>query len=216
VQIEGTGSSSATTSNVHFGSFSRSMSSVSASHTEDQLNYIYQEVVKLHKALESTKDYFRLRSDGDAHLVMSKTKAGKIAELFKDAAEALNRLFDDRKIQSSSNGDLETFVSEIRSDLKSAVSEAFDSTSSTLQTGYGITFDFSVSARRVVDFTSLDQNELIKKLTTDGGPMEELLYGKKSRDNDGLLEKMLKALESAKADLKDILGTSGVFIDTKA
>ena len=216
MQIEGTGSSSATTSNVHFGSFSRSMSSVSASHTEDQLNYIYQEVVKLHKALESTKDYFRLRSDGDAHLVMSKTKAGKIAELFKDAAEALNRLFDDRKIQSSSNGDLETFVSEIRSDLKSAVSEAFDSTSSTLQTGYGITFDFSVSARRVVDSTSLDQNELIKKLTTDGGPMEELLYGKKSRDNDGLLEKMLKALESAKADLKDILGTSGVFIDTKA
>jgi hypothetical protein len=216
MQIEGTNSSSATTSNMHFGSFSRSMSSDSASHTEDQLNYIYQEVVKLHKALESTKDYFRLRSDGDAHLVMSKTKAGKIAELFKDAAEALNRLFDDRKIQSSSNGDLETFVSEIRSDLKSAVSEAFDSTSSTLQTGYGITFDFSVSARRVVDFTSLDQNELIKKLTTDGGPMDELFYGKKNRDNDGLIEKMLKALESAKADLKDILGTSGVFVDTRA
>ncbi len=216
MQIEGTSSSSATTSNMHFGSFSRSMSSESASHTEDQLNYIYQEVVKLHKALESTKDYFRLRSDGDAHLVMSKTKAGKIAELFKDAAEALNRLFDDRKIQSSSNGDLETFVSKIRSDLKSAVSEAFDSTSSTLQTGYGITFDFSVSARRVVDFTSLDQNELIKKLTTDGGPMDELFYGKKSRDNDGLLEKMLKALDSAKADLKDILGTSGVFVDTRA
>ncbi len=216
MEIEGTSSASAATSNIHFGSYSRATTSADASQTEDQLNYIYREVVKLRKALESIEDHFRLRSDKDDNLVMSKTKAGKIADLFKDAADALNNLFDEKKIKSSSNSDLEEFVSEIRSNLESAVSEGFDSTSSTLQTDYGITFDFGVSARRIVDFTSLDQNELIRKLTADGGPVTELFYAKKSRDSDGLLEKILKVLQTSEADLKDILGTSGVFVDTNA
>lgn len=216
MQIEGTGSSSAQTSNLHFGSASRSASSGSASQTEDQLNYIYKEAVKLHKHLESIRDYFRLRTDGDQNRIMSKTKAVKIADLFKDAADALNNLFDKKKVQSSGNSDLEKFVSNIRDNLESVISEAFDSTSSTLQTDYGITFDFSVSAKRIVDFTSLDRNELIKKLTSDGGPVDELFYGKKSKDSDGLFEKMLKSLESAENDLKDILGTSGIFVNTKA
>jgi hypothetical protein len=147
---------------------------------------------------------------------MSKTKAGKIADLFKDVADALNNLFDEKKIKASPDSDLEEFVSEIRSNLKSAVSEGFDSTSSTLQTDYGITFDFGVSARRIMDFTSLDQNELIRSLTTDGGPVNELFYGNKNRKNDGLLEKMLTALQTSESNLKDILGTSGVFVDTTA
>lgn len=220
MQIQGTSSAGATTgtatSNIHFGSVMQSLSSASASNPEDQLNYIYREVVKLHKSLASIQDYFRLRTDGDKNMVMSKTKAGKIADLFKDVADALNNVFDKKKIKTSSNSDLETFVSEIRGNLQSAVEEAFDSTNTTLQTDYGITFNFSVSARRVFDLTSLNQNEFIRKLTTDGGPVEELFYGKKSRDNDGLIDKMLKSLESSEADLKDILGTSGVFIDTTA
>jgi hypothetical protein len=192
------------------------MTSSEASKTEGQLNYIYREVVKLQKALESIEDSFSLRTDEDDNLVMSKTKAGKIADLFKDAADALNNLFDEKKVISSSNSDLEDFISEIRSDLESAVSEGFDSTNSTLQTDYGITFDFGVSARRIIDFTALDQNELIRRLTTDGGAVDELFYGNKNRDNDGLLEKMLKVLQTSESDLKDILGTSGVFVDTKA
>lgn len=216
MQIEGTSSSSATASNVHFGSTSKSLSDTSEPSTEDQLNYVYREVIKLRKALESIKENFRLRTGEDETLVMSKTKADKIGDLFKDAADALNNLFDEKKVISSSSSDLEEFVSEIRSNLESAVSEGFDSTNSTLQTDYGITFDFGVSARRIVDFTSLDRNELIRKLTTDGGPVDGLFYNNKNRDNDGLLEKMLKALQTSESDLKDILGTSGVFVDTKA
>ncbi len=216
MEIEGTSSASTTTSNIHFGSSSRSTTSSEASQTEDQLNYIYREIVKLHKALESIEDNFRLRTDEDKNLVMSKTKAGKIADLFKDVADAFNNLFDEKKIKASPDSDLEEFVSEIRSNLKSAVSEGFDSTSSTLQTDYGISFDFGVSARRIMDFTSLDQNELIRSLTTDGGPVNELFYSNKNRKNDGLLEKMLTALQTSESNLKDILGTSGVFVDTKA
>jgi hypothetical protein len=216
LQIEGTSSSSGATSNISFGSVTSSLSSASESRTGDQLNYVYREVVKLHKALGSIEDHFRLRPDGEQNSVMSKTKAGKIAELFKDAADALNNLFDDRKIQASSNSDLQKFVSNIRSNLESAVSEAFGSAGNPLQTDYGITFEFNVSARRVCDFSYLDQNKLVRKLTTNGSPVNELFYGKKIKDNDGLLEKMLESLKSAKSDLKDILGTSGVFVDTKA
>jgi regulator of replication initiation timing len=216
LEIEGTNSASAATSNIHFGSPSQTTTSGDVSQTEDQLNYIYREVVKLRKTLESIEEHFRLRTDKDDNLVMSKTKAAKIADLFKDAADALNHLFDKKKIKSSPNSDLEAFVSEIRSNLESAVSEGFDSTSSTLQTDYGISFDFGVSARRIVDFTPLDQNELIRRLTTDGGPVDELFYSNKNRDNDGLLEKMLKALKTSESDLKDILGTSGIFVNTKA
>jgi len=187
-----------------------------ASRTEDQLNYIYREVVKFQKALDSIKDYFRLRSDGDDNLVMSRSKAGRITDLFRDAADALNNLFDEKKVDPSISEDIEEYVDGMRSNLKSAVREAFDSTSSTLETGYGITFDFGVSARRVVDFTSLDENELIRKLSTDGEPVNELFYGKKSSDKDGLFEKLLKVLESKEADLKDILGTSGIFVNTTA
>lgn len=216
MQIEGTSSSGAATSSIHFGSASRAAASASVSNAEEQLNYIYREAVKLHKALESIKDQFRLRTDGSQNLIMSKTKAGMIADLFKDAADALNNLFDKKKVRASADSDLETFVLNIRDDLESAISEAFGSTSSTLHTDYGITFDFSVSASRTVDFTSLDRNELIRKLTSDGGTVEKLFYGKKSRDSDGLLEKMLKTVESSEATLKDILGTSGVFVNTKA
>lgn len=216
MQIEGTSSSTATTSNIHFGPISRSLSDTSASSTAEQLNNIYREVVKLHKALESIEDNFSLRTDGDQNLIMSKTKARKITDLFKDAADALNKLFDNRKIHSSSNKDLEEFVSNMRSNLKSAVAKGFNSTSTSLQTDYGITFDFGVSARRVIDFTSLDQNKLIRKLTTDGTAVNELFYARKIRDNDGLLEKILKSVGSVESDLRDILGTTGVFIDTKA
>ena len=219
MQIEGTSSSSATTSttsNIRFGSISRSLSETSTTDTEDQLNYIYREAVKLRKALESVEDNFRLRPDEEQNSVMSKTKADKIADLFKDAADALNNLFDDKKIQSSSNSDLKEFVSSMRDTLEAAVSDAFDSDSSNLQTDYGITFDFSSSARQVIDFSSLDQNELIRKLTTDGSPVNELFYGRKTKDNDGLLETISKSLDYIEANLKDILGTSGVFVDTNA
>ncbi|MBI5665248.1 MAG: hypothetical protein HZC49_09255 [Nitrospirae bacterium] len=216
MEIEGTSSAGAATSNVHFGSSSRATTSSDAAKTKDQLNSVYRDVVKLRKALESIGESFRLRTDEDDNLVMSKTKAGKIADLFKEASDALNNLFDEKKIKSSSDSDLEKFISEIRKNLKAAVSEGFDSTSSTLQTDYGITFDFGVSARRIVDFTSLDRNDLIRKLSTDGGPVEELFYSNKNRDNDGLFEKMLKAVQTSESDLKDILGTSGVFVDTTA
>ncbi|MEW6602538.1 MAG: hypothetical protein AB1499_16315 [Nitrospirota bacterium] len=214
MQIEGTSASGVATSGIHFGSDSRTATSTVVEQTEKQLNYIYREVLKFQKALDSIKDEFRLRSDREDNLVMSKTRAGRIADLFKDAADSLNNLFDDKKVDTSISSDIEDFVSELRDSLESAVSEAFDSTNSTIATDYGITFDFGVSARRVVDMTSLDRNDFIRQLTSDGETVNELFYGKKSSDKDGLLEKLSKALGITASDLKDILGTSGVFVNT--
>jgi hypothetical protein len=217
LQIGGASSSSAAGGAVSFGSAAEKLSaSSSPSHVEKQLKSIYKDVMDLRKALEEIENPLRLRSGKDDASVMSKTKAGRIADLIEDVADAVNNLFDKKRIQTYANSDVEQLAEEIRGNLKAAVSNGFDSDLKQLSTEFGITFDFGLSAKKVIDFSYRDRNELVRQLTDDGSSVNDLFFKRKSKDDDGLVEKMLNALAISEEDLKDILGTSGLNVDTTA
>lgn len=215
MEISGASSASSTNSNISFGSITKSLAAAAVSKPEDQLTYLYREVVKLRQALEPVEDKMRLRTEDDVK-VMSKAKAEKIADFMENSAEALNNLFDNKKIKAFSNSDIKELVENIRDDLQTAIAAGFGSDSTTLTTDFGIKFDFSPTATHIFDFTSLDRNELVRKLTSDGDPVKELFFGRKSNKEDGLIDKMLNFLGSTETILKDILGTAGIFVDKLA
>jgi hypothetical protein len=147
---------------------------------------------------------------------MSNTKVRSIADSIKRAAEAFSNIFDEKKTGSSSDSDIEEFIDTIRGDFKSVILAAFDSGSNTLNTDFGIKFDFSSAAARVFDFSSVEQNKLFDYLLEGDQSVNDLLFGKRSKHDDGLVEKMLDFLESTEEVLKDILGTTGVLVDVLA
>jgi len=148
--------------------------------------------------------------------VMPGARATKIANAIEDFTKAFNAIFDDSKILAEEDSSLEEFLETLRSDLKSSVQEGFGSTMTEVDSGYGIAFDFTTSANRIFDFTLLDKMDLVKKLTKEGSDVNELFFGLNRKDDDGLIEKILNSLETHEKFLKDIRGTTGVFVDVSA
>jgi len=148
--------------------------------------------------------------------VMPRTRATRIADAFEDFASAYNVLFDENKIQAEEDSSLEDFLETLRGDLKKAVQGGFGSTMTDVDSGFGIAFDFGSTANRVFDFSLLDKMDFVKKLSEEGNEVNELFFGLNRKDNDGLIEKILNSLETHEDFLKDIRGTTGVFVDTSA
>jgi hypothetical protein len=147
---------------------------------------------------------------------MSNTKVRSITDSIKTAAEAFSNIFDEKKTGSSSDSDIEEFIDIIRSDFKSVILEAFESGSNTLITDFGIKFDFSSAADRVFDFSTVEQNTFINYLLKGDQSVNDLFFGKRSKQDDGLVEKMLDFLQSTEEALKELLGTTGTFVDKLA
>jgi hypothetical protein len=148
--------------------------------------------------------------------VMPEARARRIAEVIEDFAVAFNRLFDKRKLQAEKDSPFEDFLEALRNDLKSAVQEGFESTMTDVDSGYGLAFDFGSTANRVFDFTLLDKMDFVKKLSKEGSEVNELFFGSSGKDDDGLIEKILASLETHEEFLKDVRGTTGVFVDVSA
>jgi hypothetical protein len=148
--------------------------------------------------------------------IMPKSRATRIADAIEDFAHAFNAIFDDSKIVAEEDSSLEDFLEELRNDLKTAVQEGFGSTMTDVDSGFGIAFDFGTAANRVFDFSLLDKFHLVKKLTKEGNEVNELFFGLDRKDDDGLIEKILDSLETHEDFLKDIRGTTGVFVDVTA
>ncbi len=148
--------------------------------------------------------------------VMPQARAARIAEAIEDFAVAFNKLFDENKLKAENDSPFEDFLETLRDDLKTAVQEGFGSTMTDVDSGYGLAFDFGSTANRVFDFTLLDKMDLVKKLSKEGSEVNELFFGLARKDDDGLIEKILKSLETHEDFLKGIKGTTGIFVDTSA
>ena len=216
MQISGSGSASSGGLQISFGSSSKRAAASSERTLSNQVNYVYKEVVNLQKALESIHNPLRLKSQSTGISTMSKAKASGVADSIEKIAESLNAIYDDKKLQVEPDSDLEEFLTTLRTDLTAVFTSHFDTTSKELTTDFGINFDFRDTAKRVMEFSSLDRNTLIKKLTKDGGEVSDQLFAKRSKDDDGLVEKLLESLEVTEGVLEDLNGTSGVFVDLKA
>ncbi len=152
----------------------------------------------------------------DEKRVMPRTRAIRIAKAIDEFKSAFNAIFDRNKFQAEKDSTFEKFLEALRNDLKTAVLEGFGSTMTDVDSGYGIAFDFGTAANRVFDFGLLDKFNLVKKLTKEGNEVNELFFGLNRKDDDGLIEKILMSLETHEDFLKDIRGTTGVFVDVKA
>jgi hypothetical protein len=148
--------------------------------------------------------------------IMPKARASRIAEAIEDFTSSFNLLFDENKIQAEEDSSLEDFIETLRGDLKKAIQGGFDSTMTDVDSGFGIAFDFGSTANRVFDFSLLDKMDFVKKLSEEGNEVNELFFGLNRKDDDGLIEKILNSLETHEDFLKDIRGTTGVFVNTSA
>lgn len=146
--------------------------------------------------------------------VMPRTRATRIADAIEVFASAYNVLFDENKIQVEEDSSLEEFLEALRVDLKTAVQGGFGSTATDVDSGYGIAFDFADTANRVFDFSLIDKMDFVKKLSEEGNEVNELFFGLDRNDDDGLIEKILNSLETHEDFLKEIRGSTGVFVDT--
>ncbi len=148
--------------------------------------------------------------------IMPKARASRIAEAIEDFTSSFNLLFDENEIQAAEDSSLEDFIETLRGDLKKAVQGGFGSTMTDVDSGFGIAFDFGSTANRVFDFSLLDKMDFVKKLSEEGNEVNELFFGLNRKDDDGLIEKILNSLETHEDFLKDIRGTTGVFVNTSA
>jgi hypothetical protein len=148
--------------------------------------------------------------------IMPKARASRIAEAIEDFTSSFNLLFDENKIQAEEDSSLEDFIETLRGDLKKAIQGGFDSTMTDVDSGFGIAFDFGSTANRVFDFSLLDKMDFVKKLSEEGNEVNELFFGLNRKDDDGLIEKILNSLETHEDFLKDIRGTTVVFVNTSA
>jgi len=222
VQVSSSSESASAGLTISFGSATERMKSqTSEKELRGQLDYIFQEVVRIRESLEEIRNPLKL-TKSDAYTsteeknIMPEARAARVAESIEDFAKAFNAIFDENKLVAEEDSSLEDFLETLRSDLKSAVQGGFGSTMTDVDSGYGIAFDFGTTANRIFDFSLLDKMDFVKKLSEEGSEVNELFFGLKRKDDDGLIEKILNALESHEDFLKDIKGTTGVFVDTKA
>jgi hypothetical protein len=123
-------------------------------------------------------------------------------------ANSMNALFDDDAFMSSPADMLE----QLRDDMRTAISEFFDSEGPTFNTDFGINFDFEKTDKDVFTFSDADQRQLEAALTTSEGQdaVSNMFFGSES---NGLLTQLHAILSTAQSSLEEEVGMTGLFVD---
>lgn len=143
---------------------------------------------------------------------MSTTHASRVAESVESVSKAFNALYDDRGFGSSPISLLE----RLRSDMESAVSQAFNDTGPRFSSGFGVGFDFRPYAREVFGFSDTDKRSLVSTLWTGVGDVHDLFLGPDASVPRGLVEKLTAVLKEAESSTQSLLGFKGHSIDVLA
>jgi hypothetical protein len=123
-------------------------------------------------------------------------------------ANSMNALFDDDAFMSSPADMLE----QLRDDMRTAISEFFDSEGPAFNTDFGINFDFEKTDKEVFTFSEADQRQLEAALTTPEGQdaVRNMFFGSES---NGLLTQLHAILSTAQSSLEEEVGMTGLFVD---
>jgi len=143
---------------------------------------------------------------------VSDPEAYQIADVVKDAAQAMNALYDDSNIGSASY----TFISQLRDDIQSAIAQSFDEDDDETQfrSDVGIDFDFQNGLEGVFDYSKAEKNQFLHALRQQIADVEDLFLGPGAQD--GFLENLIEVLRQAASDMNAEFGSVGIFVDVIA
>ncbi len=138
----------------------------------------------------------------------AKVRAHRAAELLTDAADAFNGLY--RQAAQSS------LVLGIRNDLQSIIGAAFEKDGSLFRTDFGISFDFRQQSNYVFSFFGSEQASFKSAFRRDPDAVREFFLEPRSRDEPGFAQKLIDRLQAAESDIKNKLGSVGLFVSVVA
>jgi len=143
---------------------------------------------------------------------MSSHHAHRITDVVKELSEVFNEMF--RPLLA--NQQPTSYLIQLRSNIRDAVSEAFDSGGRRHRTRFGVNFDWEAPGGRVFRFNASDQARLVSTLKRNPRSVNTLFFGSQSSGSDGLVERLITVFEEAESDLNAQLGTTGIYVDQQA
>jgi hypothetical protein len=143
---------------------------------------------------------------------MSSHHAHQIAAIVKEISEVINEIF--RPLVADQRPS--SFLIQLRSNIRDAVAEAFDSDSRRHRTRFGVNFDWDAGGGRVFGFNAAEQARLVSSLKRNPRAVNDLFFGSLSSEGDGLVERFITVFEEAESSLDDQLGSKGIHVDRRA
>ncbi|MGI9204238.1 MAG: flagellin hook IN motif-containing protein [Woeseiaceae bacterium] len=138
---------------------------------------------------------------------ISRRRSYDIADEFAAAFEDLNSLFTDKSFKDGA-----AHTSYFRAPLESAFKGVYGGSNS--GSVFGVRYDGSAEARRFGRFADIDRRALTRNLQLRGEDVKNFLAGRDG--NSGMLRELLGATRLALANVNEVLGVSGTFVDTFA
>ncbi len=131
-------------------------------------------------------------------------RARDATTLMKDAADALNGLYR-RSAQSPA-------VLGVRTDLQTIIGDAFDNAAGVLRTDFGISFDFRGQSGPTLAFFANEQARFMNALRVRPNDVRDFFFQPRTGAERGLIDEIVQRLEIAESQIKQTLGSVGLFV----
>lgn len=143
---------------------------------------------------------------------VSDPEAHEIADAVRDAADAMNALYDDSNLGIMSY----EFISGLRDDIQGAIALFFeeDDDETQFRSDVGIDFNFQNGMEGVFNYSRTKEGQFLHSLRQQIAQVEDLFLGPEAQD--GFIENLIEVLRQAESDLNGELGTVGQFVDVMA
>ncbi|MCA9420685.1 MAG: hypothetical protein KC592_06695 [Nitrospira sp.] len=142
---------------------------------------------------------------------LSPLQAKDIADTLQKMANSINSIFQFQK----DNKVLGPSFANIQSNLKTAVSDSFHSGGPRFKSQAGINFNFEKGAKQVLELSlsGFSRDFLVAKLERNPSLANDLLFGRSSSNNKGLVDNLLAVATQTAKNLNARLGSTGVFVN---
>ncbi len=124
--------------------------------------------------------------------------------LLKDAADAVNGLFR-RTVRSQ-------VVPAVRTDLRNMIAEAFDHDGPLWRSDFGVWFDFRDQSTYTLAFFGNVQTRFTRALRFRSDEIRNFFLQPHAGADQGLIDKTIQRLEAAESDIRQTLGSVGLFV----
>ena len=143
---------------------------------------------------------------------VSDPEAYEISDAVRDAADAMNALYDNSNLGTMSY----EFISGLRDDIQGAIALFFEEEDDETQfrSDVGIDFNFQNGLEGVFNYSRTKEGQFLHSLRQQIAQVEDLFLGPEAQD--GFIENLIEVLKQAESDLSGELGSVGQFVDVMA
>ncbi len=139
---------------------------------------------------------------------------------YADASSTINDLFNER---NGYQGAAATLASSLRESIKGAIRNTFtdiysryDEHDVRFRSTLGIDADFSGNRSGPLEFDADQRSQMLRGMLHSGRSMNQLLFGSRSDEEDGMVERMIAVIDQGQRELREKYGEQGLLFDSLA